>query len=390
MKSSTPSLTRREFLRQGSMGVAALALLSARRPLTALADPPEPDLNVKIGQMILAGFRGLKLQHKNPIVADLQDRYLGGVVLFDKDVPTNQYIRNIESPRQLEKLDEKLKEAASVTPLLISIDQEGGVINRLKPAYGFPPSYTQQYLGELNDLAFTHQCAATTAGTLRSAGINLNLAPVVDLNINPDCPIIGALERSFSADPDVVTAHALQVIEAHHESGRLTTLKHFPGHGSSTDDSHQGFTDVTDTWDPIELVPFGNIIAAGKADVVMTAHIFNANLDPDYPATLSYSTITGILRQQLGWDGVVITDDMGMGAITQYYGFEQALQLSIEAGADILAYAINSAAGFDPTIPARAFVEIKRLVQQGIIPESRIEQSYQRIMQLKARLGHQC
>jgi beta-N-acetylhexosaminidase len=305
-------------------------------------------------------------------------------------VPTNQYIRNIESPRQLEKLDEKLKEAASVTPLLISIDQEGGVINRLKPAYGFPPSYTQQYLGELNDPAFTHQCAATTAGTLRSAGINLNLAPVVDLNINPDCPIIGALERSFSADPDVVTAHALQVIEAHHESGRLTTLKHFPGHGSSTDDSHQGFTDVTDTWDPIELVPFGNIIAAGKADVVMTAHIFNANLDPDYPATLSYSTITGILRQQLGWDGVVITDDMGMGAITQYYGFEQALQLSIEAGADILAYAINSAAGFDPTIPARAFVEIKRLVQQGIIPESRIEQSYQRIMQLKARLGHQC
>ena len=228
-------------------------------------------------------------------------------------------------------------------------------------------------------------CAETTAQTLQSAGINLNLAPVVDLNVNPDNPIIGYYERSFSADPDIATDHALEVIRAHHEYGVLTTLKHFPGHGSSTGDSHQGFVDVTDTWSEIELEPFRNIIQAGVCDVVMTAHIFNAHLDPDYPATLSHPTITGILRDQLGWDGVVITDDMGMGAITQYYGFETAIELAVEAGADILAYAINSAV-FDLTIPARAFQVIKGLVENEVIRESRIDQSYRRIMRLKDRL----
>jgi beta-N-acetylhexosaminidase len=336
--------------------------------------------------MILAGFRDDKLKDKNPILADIQQRCLGGVVLFDWDVAMQKYKRNIKSPEQLAELDADLLDATPFPPLLISIDQEGGRINRLKPAYGFPPSYSQQYLGDLNELAFTHACAETTAQTLVSAGINLNLAPVVDLNVNPDCPIIGHYERSFSAAPEIVTAHALEVIAAHHEHGVLTTLKHFPGHGSSTSDSHQGFVDVTNTWSEIELEPFDNIIRAGVCDVVMTAHIFNAHLDADYPATLSQFTITGILRDQLGWDGVVITDDMGMGAITQHYGFEMAAELAVVAGADILAYAINSADGFDPTIPARAFRVIKGLVESGVIPESRIDQSYRRIMRLKERL----
>jgi beta-N-acetylhexosaminidase len=265
------------------------------------------------------------------------------------------------------------------------VDQEGGRINRLKPAYGFPPSYSEQYLGTLNDLDFTHECAQTTAQTLKSMDINLNLAPVVDLNVNPNNPIIGYYERSFSADPDIVTAHSLEVIEAHHEYGVLTTLKHFPGHGSSTGDSHQGFVDVTDTWAPVELEPFHNIIRAGVCDVVMTAHIFNAYLDPDYPATLSELTITGILREQLGWDGVVITDDMGMGAITQHFGFDMAVELAVKAGADILAYANNSSV-FDPTIPARALGVIKGLVENGVIEESRIDQSYRRIMRLKSQI----
>jgi beta-N-acetylhexosaminidase len=387
MRHSKPLYTRREFLRLGGAATSALALLSTRRPAAALAwKPPELDLDLKIGQMILAGFRGYRLIDHNPIEADLEERCLGGTVLFDYDVATHKYKRNIKSPEQLEALDEELQDAARARPLLISVDQEGGRINRLKPAYGFPPSYSQQYLGTLNDLGFTHQCAETTAGTLRSAGINLNLAPVVDLNVNPDNPIIGRYERSFSADPDIVTAHSLEVIEAHHEMGVLTTLKHFPGHGSSTGDSHLGFVDVTDTWAPVELEPFGNIIAAGQADVVMTAHIYNANLDPNYPATLSHSTITGLLREQLGWDGVVVTDDMGMGAITQYYGFDSAIALTIGAGADILAYANNSSV-FDPTIPARAFAVIKGLVEQGVITESRIDESYQRITQLKERLA---
>ena len=388
------SQSRRDFLRFSSGAIAALALMPAWSRFPALAGtsildgrkPPPDDLDVKIGQMILAGFRGYTLKKNNPIVADLEDRWLGGVVLFDYDVATHKYKRNIESPEQLAALDAALQATTPVPPLLISVDQEGGRVNRLKPAYGFPPSYSQYYLGTtLNNLEFTHACAETTAQTLQAAGINLNLAPVVDLNVNPDNPIIGYYERSFSADPDIVTDHALEVIRAHHEYGVLTTLKHFPGHGSSTGDSHQGFVDVTDTWSEIELEPFRNIIQAGVCDVVMTAHIFNAHLDPDYPATLSHPTITGILRDQLGWDGVVITDDMGMGAITQYYGFETAIELAVEAGADILAYANNSPV-FDPTIPARAFQVIKGLVGNEVIKSSRIDQSYRRIMRLKERL----
>jgi beta-N-acetylhexosaminidase len=386
MKNPASSCTRREFLLGAGSGIAAMALQPVWRPAVLAGKPPVSDLDVKIGQMILAGFQGYTLEKKNPIVADLEDRSLGGVVLFDYDVATQKYRRNIKSPEQLAALDVALQAATPFPPLLISVDQEGGRINRLKPAYGFPPSYSEQYLGTLNDLAFTHQCGETTAQTLKSAGINLNLAPVVDLNINPDNPIIGKYERSFSADPDIVTAHSLEVIKAHHEYGVRTTLKHFPGHGSSTGDSHQGFVDVTETWSNIELEPFRNIIRAGMCDVVMTAHIFNAHLDPDYPATLSKPTITGILRDQLGWDGVVITDDMGMGAITQYYGFETAIKLAVKAGADILAYANNSSV-FDPTIPARAFGVIKGLVESGVITESRIDQSYRRIMRLKSRIA---
>jgi beta-N-acetylhexosaminidase len=385
MRSPIPPCTRREFLRRGGAGIAALALLPAWRPAVSLKKPPAADLDVKIGQMILAGFRDDTLKDKNPIVADLHERYLGGVVLFDYDVAWQKYKRNIRSPEQLQELDADLLDTTPVPPLLISVDQEGGRINRLKPAYGFPPSYSQQYLGMLNDLEFTYDCAETTAQTLRSAHINLNLAPVVDLNINPSNPIIGKYERSFSADPDIVTAHSLEVIKAHHAHGVRTTLKHFPGHGSSTGDSHQGFVDVTDTWSEVELEPFGNIIQSGMCDVVMTAHIFNEHLDPDYPATLSEPTITGILRQQLGWDGVVITDDMGMGAITQYFGFETAIELALKAGADILAYANNSSV-FDSTIPARAFEVIKGLVESGVIKEERIDQSYRRIMRLKSQI----
>jgi beta-N-acetylhexosaminidase len=392
MKERSTVHSRRDFLRLGGGALAILAL-PVWSGVTAVGDagdiacrkPRPAALDVKIGQMILAGFRGYTLKDKNPILADLTDRSLGGVVLFDYDVATAKYKRNIEAPTQLAALDAALQAATPFPSLLISVDQEGGKVNRLKPTYGFPPSYSQQYLGTLNDLAFTRASAETTAQTLRAAGINLNLAPVVDLNVNPDNPIIGRYERSFSADPEVVTAHALEVIAAHHDSGVLTALKHFPGHGSSTGDSHQGFVDVTNTWSEVELAPFRNIIQAGVCDVVMTAHIFNAHLDPDYPATLSQPTITGILRDRLGWDGVVITDDMGMGAITQYYGFETAIELALAAGADILAYANNSAV-FDPTIPVRAFQVVKGLVENGAIKESRIDQSYRRIMRLKERL----
>ncbi len=376
--------SRREFLASAGAGLAALTLFGGCAPLSeATLAPSGVSLDEKIGQMIMIGFRGLELSESDPIMQDLRDRHVGGVVLFDYDVPTKTRLRNICSPEQLKALCAALQKAAAA-PLLIAVDQEGGQIVRLKERYGFPPTLSEQHLGTLDDLEATRENAENMAQTLSEAGINLNLAPVVDLNVNPDNPIIGKLERSFSADPEVVTRHALEEIRVHHDHGVLTTLKHFPGHGSSKDDSHLGFVDVTDTWSAVELKPYENIIGAGQADAVMTAHIFNANLDAALPATLSRPIITGILRDQLGFDGVVISDDMQMGAVRDHFGFQTAVQDAIEAGVDILAIANNSV--FDPEVAAQAIDIVKTLLHDKVINQERIDQSYERIMRLKARL----
>jgi beta-N-acetylhexosaminidase len=222
------------------------------------------------------------------------------------------------------------------------------------------------------------------AKTLADLGINLNLAPVVDLCINPENPIIARYERCFSADPLVVTHHALQFIRAHHGQGVLCALKHFPGHGSSTADSHLGLADVTDTWSRGELQPYVRIIDAGQADAIMTAHVFIAHLDDQYPATLSQVTITGILREEVNYDGVVISDDMQMGAIINHYGFEMAIRKAIEAGVDILVFANNSV--YEEDVARRAMEVIRQLIQAGTIVEARIDESYRRIQRLRARL----
>jgi beta-N-acetylhexosaminidase len=341
------------------------------------------DLDAKIGQMILVGFRGLELTSTSPVVKDIRERNLGGVVLFDYDVPTASSLRNIESPQQVKALTDVLQRTASPR-LFISIDQEGGEVARLKEQAGFPASVSQQYLGSLNQLDTTLQFAETTAKTLAQLGINLNLAPVVDLNLNPDNPVMGRRERSFSADPAIVTSHARQVIGAHHRYGVLTTLKHFPGHGSSRTDSHVGFVDVTNTWSHIELEPYAEIIRAGECDAVMTAHIFNAKLDPTLPATLSKPILSGILRNELHYDGVIISDDMQMKAISAQYGFEAAIQFALDAGVDILTFANNL--NYDENITACAIRVIQQLVEDKKISPDQIDESYQRIRRLKARL----
>jgi beta-N-acetylhexosaminidase len=174
------------------------------------------------------------------------------------------------------------------------------------------------------------------------------------------------------------------VIEELHKQSLYTTLKHFPGHGSSTSDSHQGFVDVTNTWSAIELIPYENIINAGAADFIMTAHIFNSNWDADYPATLSKNVITGILREQLGYQGVVISDDMNMKAITDFYGLEQALKLSINAGVDIIVFGNNLI--YDEEIASKAIAIIKELVDNGEISKDRINEAYDRIMDMKIKM----
>ncbi|WP_138430627.1 glycoside hydrolase family 3 protein [Fodinibius saliphilus] len=343
----------------------------------------EIPLNKKIGQMLTIGFRGMTIADTNHIVRDIQKYHLGGVILFDYDVPRGQAKRNIRSSEQLKTLVKKLK-ALSYSPLIVSIDQEGGKVNRLKPKYGFPPSVSAQYLGELNNIDSTRKYARRTAHTLSKIGINVDFAPVVDLNVNPDNPIIGKLGRSYSSKPTTVVKHAGTFIQTLNEYDIQTVLKHFPGHGSSKKDSHLGVVDVTDTWSEKELIPYRQLINTGKADAIMTAHIFNAQIDSSYPATLSKPTITGLLRNKLEYDGVIFSDDMMMGAIRKEYGLQTAIKQAIMAGVDILAFGNNSI--YDPNIVPKAHRIITELVDKGVINEEQIDQSYKRIIRFKTQL----
>ena len=296
-----------------------------------------PALERKIGQMVLVGFRGMSVDEAGPVVEQIRAGQVGGVVLFDRDVLNGEPVRNIRSLDQVRALVNGLRQAAGEA-LLVTVDQEGGRVRRLKEQYGFPSTASQRELTQRGVVA-TREQAAQTARTLSQLGINVNLAPVVDLDVNPASPAIGALGRSFSADAQVVSEHARVVIEGHHERGVLTAVKHFPGHGSAAADSHRGFVDVSATWSEAELDPYRALIHGGMVDMVMTAHVFNRNLDPKWPATLSPSTITGLLRQRLGFSGVVIADDMQMGAIAEHYGLETALRQAIVAGVDIITFA---------------------------------------------------
>lgn len=332
--------------------------------------------------MLMVGFRGLEVGKGDPILDEIRTRGLGGVVLFDYDVPTGQAVRNIASPEQVQALTAALQ-AAAATPLWIAVDHEGGLVTRLKEEYGFPATRSHSALGAAGDVEATYTQAVQMGETLASCGINLNLAPVVDLCANLDNPIIARYERCFAAAAAAVAEHASAFVRGHHTHGIRCTLKHFPGHGSSTADSHLGLVDVSETWAETELEPYTALIQAGLADAIMTAHVFNTRLDPDYPATLSAAVIDGLLRGRLGYEGVVISDDMQMGAITRHYGFNAAIRRALEAGVDILAFANQMV--YQPDVTTRAAAEITRLVKEGTVPAARIEASYRRIMALKEK-----
>jgi len=354
------------------------------RAPTPMPTVPALPLDMKIGQMLMVGFRGARPADIGPTLRDIDERGLGGVVLFDVDVPTGTRPRNVESPGQLAELTAALQEASrrgpAGVPFIISVDQEGGMVARLGERDGFPPTESAAMLG-LGEPAATREAGRRIAETLLGAGINVNLAPVVDLNHNPANPIIGALGRSFGADPDVVIGHARAFIAGHHQLGIRCTLKHFPGHGSATADTHLGVVDVTDEWAEVELEPFAAIAAAGEADAVLTAHVFNAELDPDLPATLSSRIVSGILRDRLGYGGVVISDDLQMGAIREAFGYEEAVALAIEAGIDVLTIANQQV--FEEGIVGRTVEIIGDHIASGRIDEARIDESWSRIRALK-------
>ena len=348
------------------------------------ANGTEPALDEKIGQLLLVGFRGQTLEQAPTLVEDIQQRHLGGVILFDYDVQLGRAGRNIASPSQLQQLTASLQ-ALSDQRLLIAVDQEGGRIARLKPAQGFPASPSHRELGEQADLHQTFEQSKHLAATLETMGINFNLAPVVDLCCNPDNPVIARLDRCFSAAPHQVADQAGAYIAGHHQNCVLTCLKHFPGHGSSTTDSHRGFTDITATWSEEELIPYRELIQHGRVDAVMTAHVFNSRLDGDDPATLSKPIISGLLRGELGYEGVVISDDLQMKAISAHYGLETAIEKALNAGVDMLVFGNNLS--YNEHSVEQAVTIIRRLIKQGRVSEAGIDASWRRVTMLKRRLG---
>ena len=334
----------------------------------------------ELGQLLVIGFRGTEITPESDITKDIKELNIGGVVLFDYDVESKSYGRNIESDDQLLKLASSLV-AYSSTPPIISIDQEGGQVARLKPRQGFPKTVSAQYLGEIDNEDSTRFYARITAQEFMVVGVNTNFAPVLDVNTNPQNPVIAKYERSYSSDPQKVAEHAGYVIDEFDVEGILTVLKHFPGHGSSTSDSHLGVTDVTDTWSPDELIPYKILFEEKNINAVMTAHIYNANIDPEWPATLSSATINGLLRDSLGFEGVVFSDDMQMEAIRSEYGLETAIEQSLNAGVDILLFGNNLV--YEEDIAQTAIDIIQKLIAEGKVSEETIRTSLDRIAKLK-------
>jgi beta-N-acetylhexosaminidase len=397
-------VTRRNLLRAAFLGLVAAFLAACGRPQNVTAPPasspavpstsiPEPStppaqgggdeaaLRRQIAGLLVVGFRGLQLTPSNWTMRAIAEQGLGGVILFDRDGLSGKR-RNFDSPDQVTALIASLQ-AAAPRPIIVAVDQEGGRVARLNPDDGFPATRSEAEIGAANDTSVASDWATGIAADLARIGVTLNLAPVVDMNVNPTNPAIGALDRSFSADSEVVVAMASEEIRAHHAAGVRTTLKHFPGFGSATGNTDFGVVDVTRTWRRSELAPFGDLIADGLADAVMVAHLVDRRLDPDRPTSLSRAVVTDLLRDELGWRGAIVSDDMQAPAITERYGQPRAVTLALGAGVDVLVFANQQV--YDSGVIGDVVDAVVAAVKSGRLTEARIDDAVRRVDALRMR-----
>ena len=328
----------------------------------------EMTIEEKVGQLIMVGFEGT--QANEAIETHIRERFVGGVVLFS---------RNIQSPKQTAELTNELQRLASATahqiPLFIGIDQEGGWVIRLRDGATVLPG--NMALGATDSTELAERAGEITAVELAAVGVNLNFAPVMDVNNNLHNPVIG--RRSFGESSGLVSRLGVAYIRGLQRNGVLATAKHFPGHGDTTVDSHFDLPTVNHDLERIHALELQPFRAAIDADVaaIMTAHIVYPALDANRPATLSPTILTDLLRKQLRFDGLIITDDMEMKAIDDRYRSGEAAVMAIEAGADIVMVL------WTPAKQIEVFDSLLSAVKSGRISQARLDQSVKRILKSK-------
>lgn len=325
-------------------------------------------LRQMIGQHIFIGISGLTLtdDEKKFII----ENNIGGVTLFG---------RNVSSPEQIHHLCNEIQNLRFQTkeklPLFIAIDMEGGRVARLKaPFTQWPPL---KKLGDLDSPSASFQFAFNMGQELRAVGINLDFAPVVDIFTNPKNTVIG--DRAISTDPEMVAKHASALVRGYMKAAVLPCVKHFPGHGDTIIDSHDDLpVEQADLkrLDEVELVPFKRSFKA-RCDLLMTGHIRFPNIDPEWPVTLSEIFLKKILREQLRYKGMVITDDLDMKALSSYYAHDLLPVRSLQAGCDILLYCN------EPTSPPKAMEALQKAVVDKKLKDSDIQAGYKRLLDLK-------
>jgi beta-N-acetylhexosaminidase len=351
-------------------------------------------LDQKVGQMVMMGLDGTTPDDPgvSQAIAQIRAGQLGGVIL---------YRYNVTSPSQVRALNSALAQANPLElPLLIALDQEGGLVQRLRASNGFTDTPSHEVVAATQTPVQARSTYNAMASMVAQAGFNFNFGPVVDLRgdwLDPQkkavSPVIGQLQRSFSDNPARVVLYATQFIQAHREAGVLTSLKHYPGHGLATGDTHLGLVDVTTTAQSVEQWPFQQLVSAGLADSVMTAHLVNRNVDPDWPVTLSERFIGPQLRVRDGFQGVVVTDDLHMGAIQLEHSPREAVVRAILAGNDLLVFSNNPAAasavpGFKPRYDMGTQVAglVREAIERGELTPAQIDVAWQRLSRLRSRL----
>lgn len=333
--------------------------------------------------MVLVGFRGLTPHEAEPTLRQIRAGSIGAVVLYDVDAQSGER-RNIASPQQLSKLVEAIKEAGQIPPL-VTVDAEGGFFQKLRPRHGFAPTASAGDMGERNDLAFTRSNAGVIADMLVDAGIDMNLAPVVDF-LNVTASYYSLVRRTIAPDSALVIAHAREFVLTHRERGILTTLKHFPGMRGALTPYSPGLNEKIEDWSEEELEPFRVLIAEGLADAVLTTRVVYPQIDPGVPACLSKKIVGGMLRSDLGYDGVAISDPMEMQAVWDAFGFEAGTILAVNAGIDfVLLCQVSSIVPYCDDRVDEMIRVLSDAVARGDVAESRIDEACRRILTLKSR-----